>query len=97
VKRPDRPAVFYKDQKISYRELDEQTNRLANFLIKAGLKQQEVVGLYGHRSPAVVWAIMGILKARNICNVISGAGTGAYDRYMCTYTQRTWVVLQLPV
>lgn len=48
---------------ITYAQLERRTNQLANSLIAAGLKKGEVVGLYGFRSPSVVWAIMGILKA----------------------------------
>eukprot|EP00004_Rigifila_ramosa_P024509 TRINITY_DN7128_c0_g1_i1.p1 TRINITY_DN7128_c0_g1~~TRINITY_DN7128_c0_g1_i1.p1 ORF type:complete len:1995 (+),score=422.61 TRINITY_DN7128_c0_g1_i1:669-5987(+) len=61
--RPDRPAIIHEGHVVTYRVLDELTNQLANRLVAAGIKPEDIIGLYGHRSPAVVWAIMGILKA----------------------------------
>eukprot|EP01116_Phalansterium_solitarium_P003577 TRINITY_DN1439_c0_g1_i1.p1 TRINITY_DN1439_c0_g1~~TRINITY_DN1439_c0_g1_i1.p1 ORF type:complete len:1931 (+),score=838.25 TRINITY_DN1439_c0_g1_i1:91-5883(+) len=63
AKHPERLAIAFEDERISYGHLELLTNRLANSLMASGIKPQDVIGLYGHRSPAVVWAIVGILKA----------------------------------
>ena len=47
----------------SYAELDSWSNRLANQLIADGIKPQDVVAIYAHRSAALVWALLGLLKA----------------------------------
>lgn len=47
---------------MSYGELALYTKRLANYLKTKGVLPGQVVGLYGHRSPAVVVAIMAILQ-----------------------------------
>lgn len=60
---PTRTAVIYKEEEVSYAALSSLSNRLANALIEAGIRPGDVIGLFGHRSPAVVWAIMGVLKA----------------------------------
>jgi acyl-coenzyme A synthetase/AMP-(fatty) acid ligase len=52
-------AVCYKEKTLSYSFLNAITNRLANALIASGIKKGDVIGLYGHRSAAVVVAIMG--------------------------------------
>jgi len=62
-KYPDKIAIVYKEQKITYSTLQALVNEVAMSLIRANIKKGDVIGLYGHRSPAVVWAIMGILKA----------------------------------
>lgn len=62
-KYPSRVAVSYQAEEVSYDKLRKMTNKLACALHAAGLKNGDCVGLYGHRSPAVVWAIMGVLKA----------------------------------
>lgn len=36
--------MIYLGRKFSYREMDELSNRLANFLIESGLKPDDVVG-----------------------------------------------------
>jgi len=60
---PDRVAVVYQNKPITYGVLEKWTNKLANHLISSGIKPEDVIAIYGHRSPSVVVAIMGILKA----------------------------------
>ena len=47
----------------SYHELESRSNRLANYLRAQGVGTGDVVAIYGHRSLALVWAIMAVLKA----------------------------------
>lgn len=58
-----RVAVSYCNASLTYAELDNLTNRLANRLIASGIARHDVVAIYGHRSPAVVVAILAIMKA----------------------------------
>ena len=60
---PDFPAVIDSDSCWSYRELDQRTNQLANYLIAQGIKPKDVVAIYAQRSAALVIALLGILKA----------------------------------
>ena len=61
--RARHPALLDKDGSCTYRELDVLSNRLAHFLIAGGIQHGDIVAVYGHRSSAVVWAMLGILKA----------------------------------
>lgn len=60
---PDRVAVVDSDGVMSYAELDEQSNRLANCLIAHDVRPHDVVAVFAHRSAALVWTLLGILKA----------------------------------
>jgi amino acid adenylation domain-containing protein len=60
---PQNVAIVDRDESWNYQELDLLSNQLANYLLATGIKSQEVVAIYGHRSAALVWAILGILKA----------------------------------
>lgn len=60
---PDRVAVVDAHGTWTYRDLDVWTNRLANHLLAAGLGPEAIVAVYGHRGAALVWAILGVLKA----------------------------------
>lgn len=60
---PDRTAIVYRDEKWSYREIDEQANRVARHLISLGVDRRRPVGLCLRRSPQMVIALLGILKA----------------------------------
>ncbi|MCU0290113.1 MAG: amino acid adenylation domain-containing protein, partial [Acidobacteria bacterium] len=56
-------ALVYKDQHLTYRELNRQTNRLARLLRKKGVQPDGIVGLMISRSPDMIIAMLGILKA----------------------------------
>jgi amino acid adenylation domain-containing protein len=47
----------------SYQELEATSNQLAHYLRAQHLNSQDVVAIYGHRNAALVWAILGVLKA----------------------------------
>jgi amino acid adenylation domain-containing protein/non-ribosomal peptide synthase protein (TIGR01720 family) len=60
---PDRPAVEGEGEGRSYRELDHRANRLAHLLVGLGVGPEGVVGLALDRSPALVVAMLAVLKA----------------------------------
>jgi long-chain acyl-CoA synthetase len=60
---PDKTALIYLGSKLSFRDVDLLSNRLANFLIKSGLKPDDVVGLHLPNIPAHYIGILGAQKA----------------------------------
>lgn len=60
---PDRVAVIFEDQSLTYRELNERANQLAHHLRKKGVGSNQLVGLSVERSLETVIGILGILKA----------------------------------
>ena len=60
---PERPAVSFDGETLSYRELDERSNRLANHLQSLGAGPEALVGLCVERSAAMVVGLLGILKS----------------------------------
>ena len=60
---PHRLAVSYVDASLTYEELDNASSRLANVMRYQGVQAGDCVAIYGHRSPIVVIAILGALKA----------------------------------
>jgi amino acid adenylation domain-containing protein len=63
AREPSRPAVTDSEGTWSYGELAAQSNRLARFLLAGGILKEDVVAIYAHRSAALVWAVLGTLKA----------------------------------
>ena len=47
----------------TYQDLEVRSNQLAHCLLGQGVKAQEVVAIYASRSPELVLALLGILKA----------------------------------
>ena len=62
-KYPDKTALIYLGSKLSFREVDILSNRLASFLIKSGLKPDDVVGLHLPNIPAHYIGVLGAQKA----------------------------------
>lgn len=60
---PDNIAVIYEDKKLSYRELNQQANCLAHFLIEKGVKPDSVVALSLNHSLETMVGLLGVLKS----------------------------------
>jgi surfactin family lipopeptide synthetase A len=59
---PDRVAVSYCGKSLSYRELDSKSTQLANYLVSAGFAADAVIALMVTRTPAMLVALLAILK-----------------------------------
>jgi amino acid adenylation domain-containing protein len=63
AKYPDKEALLFKGESMTYAELDVETNRLANTLSALGVQRGELVGIYLNRGISSIVALFGILKA----------------------------------
>ncbi|MBG9595189.1 hypothetical protein ABE34_23940, partial [Lysinibacillus sphaericus] len=66
AKTPDRIALVFEGEEVSYRELNERANVLAHKLISNGVKVGDYVAMYIERSLEMVIGIYGIIKAGGI-------------------------------
>jgi amino acid adenylation domain-containing protein/FkbH-like protein len=60
---PERVAVVFGSQQLTYSELEARSNQLARHLRKIGVSRETLVGLCVERSLDMVVALLGILKA----------------------------------
>ncbi|MCQ0034653.1 non-ribosomal peptide synthetase, partial [Burkholderia glumae] len=60
---PDAVAVAFGEVRLSYRELDQQAERLARLLRQRGARRDARVAICVARSPAMVVGLLGILKS----------------------------------
>ncbi|HEY5532626.1 MAG TPA: AMP-binding protein [Candidatus Anoxymicrobiaceae bacterium] len=63
AKYADKPALIYMDKKITFREMDLLSNQLAAYLIKSGLKPDDVIGLHMPNVPAHYIGVIAVQKA----------------------------------
>ncbi|TCP59315.1 amino acid adenylation domain-containing protein [Tumebacillus sp. BK434] len=73
---PERTAVVYETQRLSYHELNERANQLAHHLRELGVGPDKIVGICLERSPEMIIALLAVLKAG-----------GAYVAFDPTYPQ----------
>ncbi|MCG7410875.1 non-ribosomal peptide synthase/polyketide synthase, partial [Paenibacillus sp. ACRRX] len=60
---PDAIAVMFGEEALTYRELNEQANRLARTLRNIGVVPDQIVGVMADRSLEMMVGIMAVLKA----------------------------------
>ena len=62
-REPARAALRWNSERLSYAELDARANRIARCLRARGIRRGTLVGLHLSRSPQMLCALLGILKA----------------------------------
>lgn len=60
---PTATALIFGQTKLSYDELNTHANRFANALVQEGIRSQANIALCVDRSPEMIIALLGILKA----------------------------------
>ena len=65
-KYPEKPAVWFKDEWLTYREIDKAANQLANYLVQIGMRREDRIALLMENSFDYVIAYYAILKAGGI-------------------------------
>ncbi len=59
---PENIAITDPGGTVSYKELDERSNQVAQYLRSHGVKPGDVVAIYAHRDASFVCALVGVLK-----------------------------------
>eukprot|EP00833_Pecoramyces_ruminatium_P014329 jgi/Orpsp1_1/1188361/evm.model.d7180000064169.1 len=60
---PERYAIVFNEEKITYKELDEMSNSLAHYLRSQGVCRNDIIPVICDRSPYYIIGILGISKA----------------------------------
>ncbi|MDR3024226.1 amino acid adenylation domain-containing protein [Chryseobacterium sp.] len=59
---PDKTAVVYQNQEITYSDLDQRSNQVANLLLSKGIKEGKYVPIWLDRSLEWIVAVLGVIK-----------------------------------
>ncbi len=68
---PNKTALVFQDQRLTYKQLDEKANQLAHALINAGLMKGDRVSIFLDNSSEAVVSIYGVLKAGGVFSTLS--------------------------
>ncbi|WP_026883488.1 non-ribosomal peptide synthetase [Clostridium akagii] len=60
---PDLVAIMYGDETITYNELNNTSNKIANYLKNQGIKRGSIVGIMVFPGPMMLIGMIGIMKA----------------------------------
>jgi amino acid adenylation domain-containing protein/thioester reductase-like protein len=60
---PDKIALVFEDQQLTYAQLNARANKIAHYLQNLGVKPEVLVGIYLERSPLIIISLLAILKA----------------------------------
>ena len=63
VRSPEAPAIVAADSVLTFAELNQRANRLANYLVSLGVGAETIVGLCLDRSPEFATCALAVLKA----------------------------------
>ncbi|MEP6583182.1 MAG: amino acid adenylation domain-containing protein [Ginsengibacter sp.] len=63
LKVPDKAALFFKNENLTYRELNVRSNQLAYYLTSRGVKPEELIPLCIERGFEMIIGMLGVLKA----------------------------------
>ena len=65
-KLPDHTALVYKGKRITYKELDQRSDRIAYKLMQAGVEPEQCIAIMCNKSPEAYVGLLGILKAQGV-------------------------------
>jgi len=68
---PDKPYVLFYDQIITYRQVNERANRVANFLKSKGIGKGDIVSFLVLNSPENFYIMFGIQKIGAIAGAVN--------------------------
>jgi long-chain acyl-CoA synthetase len=68
---PDTPFVLFYDQVITYRQVNERANRVANFLKSKGIRKGDIVSFLVLNSPEIFYIMFGIQKIGAIAGAVN--------------------------
>ena len=88
-------AYIFKSQPLTYKELDEKSNIIANYLISRGVNNNDVIGIMFNRSLNIPISILGVLKTGAAYMLIDPSLPEDRINYMLTNANSKFVLTNL--
>ncbi len=82
IELPDKAALVCSKQRITYAELDERSNALANMLVLAGVERGDRVVIFADNTVETVVSFWAVLKASAVVSIINPLTKGDKLAYL---------------
>lgn len=89
-----RIAMEAAGRRVSYRTLEEQSNRLASFLLASGSEKGFIAGIHAESVVEIVIAMLGVLKAGGVFVILDPALPNARLETMAAAVSPTWLLTE---
>ncbi len=89
----DRTFLYFRDQEISYRELDDKSNAVANSFRRLGIEKGDKVAIMMLNCPEYLYVWFGLAKIGAIEVPINTAYRGDLFGYVIEHSDSRWVVI----
>ncbi|MGW2710617.1 amino acid adenylation domain-containing protein [Streptomyces sp. NPDC001356] len=89
---PDAVGLVCDGTTLTYRELDAMTDRVAHALVRRGVRPESVVAVALPRTPLLVAALLGVLKAGGAYLPIDPAYPSDRLAYVLTHARPRWLL-----
>src|SRR5437762_14283647 len=89
---PDKTALVCQERRLTYREIEEQSNKLAHALIENGVERGDRVAIYLDNSVEAVLSIFAVLKAGAVFLVVNPTTKPDKLAYILTNCRATALV-----
>lgn len=88
---PDRTAIVDGDRRYTYAETRSFSERIARGLVAGGLQREERVAIFSHNHPAVLFCMLGMLRAGAAWVPVNFRNAADANIDFLNYSQTAWV------
>ncbi|UCH33666.1 MAG: long-chain fatty acid--CoA ligase [Armatimonadota bacterium] len=93
-RKADRPAIYFKDQVITFAEVDDRVNKVANALIAAGIEKGDRVAVHTGNRPEFVYAYYGVVRAGGVMISLNAMYKAGEVEFMATDSEVKAAIVQ---
>lgn len=90
---PDAPAIFFEDRRYTYRDFNEESNRVASVLRRLGAERDETVALMMENRPEFLFTVVGANKIGAVSGLINTNLVGDQLLHALKITDAKWLVV----
>jgi fatty-acyl-CoA synthase len=91
---PDKTALIYNDRSLTYAQLEEESNRVANALINQGIKKYDRVAILAHNTMDHVLTWLGCCKAGAVYLAINYLLKGKDISYCINHSESRLFIIE---